>query len=242
MSKLFLVMPAYNEADNIEKTVRQWCPVVKKLADDGVEARLVVANDGSKDATLSLLQGLTEECPQLIPLDKANGGHGETLLFLYRYAMENGAEYVFQTDSDGQTSPDEFWPMWERREDFDFQIGHRKGRQDGVGRVFVASILKFIVWLMFGVKVKDANTPFRLMHAEKLKPILEVMPRDFFLCNVAIAAIAVKWNYKIGWQPISFKPRQGGVNSVNWKKIVRIGWSAWGDFNRMNKNLKKKNV
>lgn len=234
MNKIYFVMPAYNEAANIEETVRQWYPIVET---SGKDCRLVIANDGSKDDTFKILQSLQETYPQLIPLDKPNSGHGATVLYLYRYAIESGADYVFQTDSDGQTDPTEFLQMYENREKYDFQIGHRIDRQDGSSRVFVTRVLRAIVWLMFREWVVDANTPFRLMSSDKLKPIMDVIPHDYFLCNVAISAIAVKWKYQIKWYPITFKPRQGGVNSINFRRIVKIGWKAIGDFRKINKSL-----
>ena len=234
MNKIYFVMPAYNEAANIEETVRQWYPIVEK---SGKDCRLVIANDGSKDDTFKILQSLQETYPQLIPLDKPNSGHGATVLYLYRYAIESGADYVFQTDSDGQTDPTEFLQMYENREKYDFQIGHRIDRQDGSSRVFVTRVLRAIVWLMFREWVVDANTPFRLMRSDKLKPIMDVIPHDYFLCNVAISAIAVKWKYQIKWYPITFKPRQGGVNSINIRRIIKIGWKAIGDFRKINKSL-----
>lgn len=237
MEKVYLVMPAYNEAKNIEETIRQWYPVVVKLSEGG-DARLVIANDGSKDDTYAIMQGLKERYPLLEPLDKPNSGHGATVLYLYRYAISQGADYVFQTDSDGQTCPDEFWQMWDNRKRYDFQIGVRKGRQDGANRVFVSKTLRLVVWLMFHEWVTDANTPFRFMRANKLQRIMDVIPHDYFLCNVAISAIAKKWDYKIGWYPITFRPRQGGVNSINMKRIMKIGWKALGDFRTINRNLK----
>ena len=239
MSKIYFVMPAYNEAENIEETILQWYPVIEQLSKKGVDSKLVIANDGSKDDTFTIMKGLKGKYPLFEPLDKPNSGHGATVLYLYRYAIDKGANYVFQTDSDGQTNPEEFWQMWDNREKYDFQIGNRKGRQDGGNRVFVTKTLRLVVWLMFHEWVTDANTPFRLMKSEKLKPIMDMIPHDYFLCNVAISAIAVKWNYKIGWYNITFKPRQGGVNSINMKRIFKIGWKALGDFRIINKNLKK---
>lgn len=237
MDKIYFVMPAYNEAENIEDTIKQWYPVVDKLSKDGVDSKLCIANDGSKDNTFAIMSSLKERYPLFEPLDKPNSGHGATVLYLYRHAINHGADYVFQTDSDGQTNPEEFWQMWDNREKYDFQIGHRLGRQDGGSRVFVTKTLRLVVWLMFHEWVTDANTPFRLMRTEKLKPIMDVIPQDYFLCNVAISAIAVKWNYKIGWYKITFKPRQGGVNSINMKRIFKIGWKALGDFRKINSNL-----
>ena len=94
-----------------------------------------------------------------------------------------------------------------------------------------------VVWLMFHVWVTDANTPFRLMRTDKLQRIMDVIPADYGLCNVAISAITTKWNYRIGWHNITFKPRQGGVNSINMRRIFRIGWKALSDFREINRNL-----
>ena len=67
--------------------------------------------------------------------NKPNGGHGATVLYGYKYALKNGADYIFQTDSDGQTLPEEFEPFWKRRQKYDMVIGWRKDRQDGISRV-----------------------------------------------------------------------------------------------------------
>ena len=189
---LYIVMPAYNEEANIEDVIRQWHPVAERINEEGNEAHLVIANDGSKDNTFAIMQQLQSKYQYLLPLDKVNSGHGATVLYLYRYAIGNGANYVFQTDSDGQTMPDEFWQMWEHRHEYDFQIGTRGGRQDGFSRIVVTKTLRLVVWLMFHVWVKDANTPFRLMKAERLNEIMKCIPEDFFLSNVAISAVAVK--------------------------------------------------
>ncbi|MFR5150156.1 MAG: glycosyltransferase [Ruminococcus sp.] len=78
--------------------------VVERHNDAG-KSRLVIINDGSKDNTYELLQKCAATRPLLIPLDKPNGGHGPTVLYGYRYAIRQKADYIFQTDSDGQTNP-----------------------------------------------------------------------------------------------------------------------------------------
>ena len=72
------------------------------------------------------------------------------------------------------------------------------------------------------------------MRADKLHDTMKVIPENYDLCNVAISAIATKWHYKIGWYKITFRPRQGGVNSINMKRIFRIGWKALSDFRKIN--------
>ena len=63
MDKIYIVMPAYNEAENIEDTIEQWYPVVEKMSRDGVDATLCIANDGSRDNTFAIMDGLKEKYP-----------------------------------------------------------------------------------------------------------------------------------------------------------------------------------
>ncbi|MDR1878405.1 MAG: glycosyltransferase family 2 protein [Bacteroidales bacterium] len=233
-NKLYIVMPAYNEEENIRSVVEQWHPIVEKT---GNGSRLVIFNDGSKDNTYQRMKELKKEYPYFVAETKPNSGHGSTCLYAYRYALQQGADYVFQTDSDGQTVPDEFWTLWEQRENYDFLIGSRKQRQDGFSRIVVTKVLQLIVKLIFGVWVKDANTPFRLMKQECLANYLTIIPADFFLSNVVITTIAVKKKQKLFWTPITFKPRQKGTNSINLKRIIKIGFKAIGDFRTINKRL-----
>jgi glycosyltransferase involved in cell wall biosynthesis len=235
MDKLYIVIPAYNEQDNIEDVVKDWYPVVEKR---GEESRLVIIDDGSKDVTYAKLQELAKDRPQLTPIHKENGGHGATVLFGYRYAIDNGADYIFQTDSDGQTLPSEFDEFWNQREEYDMVIGHRKGRQDGFSRVVVTKVLKAVCLLCFHVNVQDANTPFRLMKKESLQKEIGLIPQDYNLSNVVVSVLFIKKGYKVKYLPITFRPRQGGVNSINLKKIAKIGQKAVKDFIQINKIIK----
>ena len=65
-----------------------------------------------------------EKYPQLIALTKNNEGHGATVQYGYRYAIEEGADYIFQTDSDGQTLPEEFPKFWRHRNRAAMVIGN----------------------------------------------------------------------------------------------------------------------
>ena len=235
MDKLYIVIPAYNEEANIEQVIRDWYSVVEKV---GGESRLVIIDDGSKDSTFARMEALAKELPMFIPVTKRNQGHGATVLYGYHYALKAGADYVFQTDSDGQTLPKEFWDFWQKRADYAMVIGHRKGRQDGFSRVFVTKTLKLVCRLCFHVTVTDANTPFRLMEAKTLKENLGIVPKDFNLSNVILSVIYAKKKQPVLYLPITFRPRQGGVNSINLKKIFKIGWQALKDFRTINRCMK----
>lgn len=236
-AKVFIVMPAYNEEANLPSVAGEWYAVVARLMDEGFDAILVIANDGSTDATSSVLHGLAESRPGLLVLDKANSGHGATLHYLYEYALAEGADYVFQTDSDGQTLATEFALLWACRDEYDMQTGLRNKRGDGMSRRFVAKVLKAVVRLTFGISVPDANTPFRLFKAGALRRIMDIIPADFFLTNAAASAIAVKLGLRTRWVPITFLPRRGGTNTINLSGIFKIGLSAIRDFRKINRAL-----
>ena len=237
MEKLYIVIPAYNEQDTIEAVAREWHPIAEKYGDD---SRLVIINDGSRDNTLSILRELEKELPRLIALDKPNGGHGATLLYGYEYALKEGADYIFQTDSDGQTLPSEFDPFWQSRNDNDAVIGYRNHRKDGFSRVIVTKTLKLVLRLIFGVKVTDANTPYRVMRRELLEKYIVDVPENFNLTNVLLTVFFIKGKEKVEFIPITFRPRQGGVNSINIPRITKIGIQALKDFRRINKIWKEK--
>lgn len=238
MNTLYIVMPAYNEEANIETTIKQWHPICERLNAEGNSAKLVIANDGSKDNTGEVLAKLKAKYPYLEPLDKPNGGHGATVLCLYHYAIDNGADYVFQTDSDGQTNPDEFYDFWSNRMIYTGQFGNRTERGDGQQRAFVEKVVCLLVRLFFHVQLPDANAPFRLMQTETLKRYIDVMPKEYNLPNIILTMCFVKFGESVRFMPIMFKPRQGGVNSINMKRIFKIGWQALKDFRTIKKNLK----
>lgn len=233
---LFVVIPAYNEEQNIERCVDDWYPVIEKHNDLGT-SKLIIVNDGSKDHTYEKLQTLASSRSLLIPVTKENGGHGSAVLHGYRYAIENGAEWIFQTDSDGQTNPAEFEQFWEKRNEYDVIIGNRTVRGDGKDRKFVENVVCFLHRIIFGIKVADANAPFRLMKADLVRKYIRKLPQDFNLPNIMFTTYFVYFKESVLFLPISFKPRKVGKNSINLKKIINIGWKAIGDFYRLRRDI-----
>ena len=206
MDTLYIVIPAYNESENIKRTIEEWCPVVEKHNGGGA-SRLVIINDGSRDDTYEIASAECETHPLLTVLTKPNGGHGSTVLYGYRYALENGADYIFQTDSDGQTDPAEFEKFWQIREGYDAIFGNRTSRGDGFSRAVVEKVLCAVLWTYFHVSVPDANAPFRLMKASTLQKYIGLIPKDFNLSNVILSVIYAKKGCKVKYIPITFRPR-----------------------------------
>ena len=235
MDSIYIVMPAYNEEKNIEAVVRQWYPV---LEGKSRKSRLVIADSGSTDATHDILAELQTEFVQLEVLDNTEKQHGPKVLALYKYAIENNIDYIFQTDSDGQTNPDEFDEFWQSRKRYDGVFGNRTAREDGKARTFVEHVVCFLLKVYFGVNVPDANAPFRLMNTDVVKKYLHKLPSDYNLPNIMITTYYAYYKEKMIFKKISFKSRQGGVNSINIPKIVKIGWKALGDFRELKKEMK----
>lgn len=231
---VYIVIPAYNESDNIKNVINDWYPVVDKIGND---SRLLIIDDGSKDDTYQIAKAEMITHPLLQVMTKPNSGHGSTVLFGYRQALSQKPDYIFQTDSDGQTLSSEFWAFWDARSNFDIQIGARTKRQDGFSRIVVTKTLKLIVKLFFHVSIDDVNTPYRLMSYDSLNHNITLVPNDYFLSNVLLSVIYKKKNMRMRFIPITFRPRQGGVNSINIKRIVGIGITSVKDFILLNKQL-----
>ena len=232
---LYIIIPAYNESKNIEQCVNDWYPIVESLGN--IESRLVIIDDGSTDDTYDILKKLSEGRPLLTLLTKKNGGHGSTVLHGYRYAINNNADYIFQTDSDGQTNPEEFKQFWELRKKYDVIIGNRVARGDGKGRKFIEKTVCVLLRIIFGVKVSDANAPFRLMKKELVEKYINKLPEDFNIPNIMFTTYFVYNKEHIKFIPITFKPRQQGTSSINIRKIIIIGWKAIGDFYKLKKEI-----
>lgn len=235
---LYIVMPAYNEEVNIKNTIDEWYPIVERHNENG-KSRLVVIDDGSKDKTLTVIEKYTESHPYLVTLTKPNGGHGSTILYGYQYAIESNADYIFQTDSDGQTSPDEFENFWKEIDKYDAILGNRTVRGDGKDRKFVENVVCFLVRLVFGVKVKDANAPFRLMKSSLVAKYINKLPKNFNLPNIMFTTYFLYFHEKVKFVEISFKPRQGGTNSINIRKIFKMGYKAIFDFIKLKREINR---
>ena len=236
MDSLYIVMPAYNEEANILRVIDSWYGI---LEDKGPDSRLVVADSGSTDATHNILLKFKESHSRFEILDTSDKQHGPKVIALYDYAIKNGADYIFQTDSDGQTNPKEFADFWNDRKNYDGIFGNRTVRGDGKSRAFVEKVVCFLLKLYFKVKVPDANAPFRLMKTSVVKKYLYKLDKDYNLPNIMMTTYFSYYNEKTDFKVISFKPRKAGKNSVNIPRIIKIGWKALGDFRRLKKDMKK---
>lgn len=233
---LYIVMPTYNEEANIRNVVKEWYPIL----DNGDEkSRMVISDGGSKDHTLEILYELQKEYPKLVVIPKPGTDHGTKVILLYKYAIENKADWIFQTDSDGQTVPSEFAEFWKLRKSYDIVMGNRVKRGDGAGRKAVENVLRVYLKIFFGKFVPDANAPFRLMKADIVNKYIGLMPDDFNLPNAILAACFARYEKNVIYRVVTFQPRQGGKNYMNVKRIFKIGADSVRNFAQIKKNLKE---
>lgn len=232
---LYIVLPAYNEEENIRKVVVEWYPHIADKSDD---SKMVIADGGSKDNTLNILYELQKEYPKLEVFSKPNTDHGTKVIFLYDYAIKSGADYIFQTDSDRQTDPAEFPQFWASRDQFDAVIGNRTKRGDGYGRKFVEDVLRLLLFIYFNAKTPDSGAPFRLMRTSLVKKYLYLMPSDYNLPNAFLTACFARDKENVKYIPITFKNRQGGKNYIDIGKIFKIGLQSLKNFFMLRKRLR----
>lgn len=210
--ELMVVMPAFNEEGAVRRVVREWF----RELDDWTERFVFLAiDDGSRDGTAAVLRGLSAELgPRLELVSRPNRGHGQSCLEGYRAACTRQVPWVLQIDSDGQCDPWYFHRFWRMRHDHDVIYGRRVARDDGFRRVVASQVLWLTLLACVGTRCVDANVPYRLMRTARLGPLVDAIPADFGLANVALAAL-LRWE---GWSqgvvPIRFRDRYAGTPSV----------------------------
>lgn len=217
---LTIVMPAFREAEIIEQSVRDWHEEVTSKIEG---AKIIVVDDCSPDGTGEILVRLTEEIPELQPsLQDVNRGHGPSVRIGLDLAQ---SEWVFQTDSDRQFVPSEFWNLWEARDDQDFVLGRRSTREDGWFRVLITNGVKVANLLIWGVWISDANCPFKLMRREPMQQVLRKIPPGAFIPMIHFSVLAHKMGFRIRNVTVTHLPRTGGTQSlkglVRWAGVVR---------------------
>ena len=226
---LSIVMPAYNEAEHIETCITEWYNTVI-AAVPGSE--LVVIDDCSRDDTFARLQALAGRLPSLRVMQAPrNLGHGPAL----RIGLEAcRGECVFQTDSDRQHVPDDFWTLWSRRNDADLLVGIRSDRADGTFRRVVSSIMRGVNLLVWQTWIPDANCPFKLIRRNVLQAVLPLIPSTSFIPMVMLCVVARRSGFRLLSIPVRHFPRTAGEQSLSGlMRWARVGPRCAGELIRL---------
>jgi len=210
--ELAIVMPAYNEAECISQVALSWLRVTEPMG-----ARLIIVDDGSTDKTGIILEQLAKAHPRLLIKHQKNAGHGAAVMSGYHAALALNPRFVFQTDSDDQFPPEEIHKLWEKRHEASLILGYRKERFDPWYRKTISRTLRWSIRLLFQVKIKDANIPFRLIQADALKMLLQQIPQTVFAPNIFLSVIAAKNKISVLTVPITHRERKTGqVSIIRW--------------------------
>ncbi len=161
---LSIVLPAYNEAENIDRSVKTLIDVSRSICD---KFEIIVVNDGSTDRTSSILNSIDSK-NLVIVNHKNNLGYGEALKSGIRSTMY---DYIFITDSDLQFDANELCEFIKFIPEYDAVVGYRYKRNDPIIRLINAWIWNKINKLLFGLNYKDIDCAFKLFKASKLKNI-----------------------------------------------------------------------
>jgi glycosyltransferase involved in cell wall biosynthesis len=231
--ELMVVIPVYNEEQNIRSVIEEWLPVFSAATS---RFEVVLINDGSRDATAGIIAEMAARSEgKLRAVTQANAGHGRACRTGYELTTAANPDWVLQIDSDGQCDPQYFPKFWELREEADCIFGQRVRRDDGMGRAAISAVCRFAVSLITGRAVSDPNVPYRLIRTPVLRQALKRIPPGFDLQNVALSFVlsrapGLRW----ARVPIHFRARHAGKSSINYRQIIRMGLKMLRELRRLN--------
>lgn len=211
--KVLVIIPAYNEAENIVRVVRQ-------MMEQAPQYDYLVVNDGSTDDTLALCK---REGFQYIDLP-INMGIGGAVQAGYIYARKNRYDIAVQMDGDGQHDITYLERMIAPilAGEADVVIGSRflekEGFQSSAGRRAGINILSFLIWLTTGRRIKDVTSGYRAVNRMFIRIYSEDYPMDYPEPEAIVAAIMHLGRVKE--IPVRMRAREGGTSSITFKKSI----------------------
>jgi glycosyltransferase involved in cell wall biosynthesis len=208
VTELSVVLPAFNEADNIERVVRD---CVTYLECSVPEYELLVVNDGSRDRTGDILNQLARELPRLRPQHHPqNRGYGAALRTGFDAADKR---FVFYMDGDGQFDINDLDTVLPLATDDDHIVtGYRIERRDPFIRRLNAKLFGgWLVRAMLGVRVRDLNCAFKLIPKKILDAI--TLESTGALINAELYGRAVRRGFGIKEVGVHHYPRSAGVQT-----------------------------
>jgi len=211
--KCLIIIPAYNESENIEK-------VINNLTENYPQYDYVIVNDGSTDDTKEICR---RNHYQVLTLS-VNMGIGGAVQTGYRYAVENHYDVAVQIDGDGQHDVAYLDGMLRLMEEeaADIVIGSRFMEKEGFQSSHVRRIgirfLSILGWILTGVRVKDVTSGYRLVNRKFIRIFAEDYPADYPEPEALV--IAAVYGGKIREYPVVMRERERGTSSITPLKSV----------------------
>jgi glycosyltransferase involved in cell wall biosynthesis len=227
MASISLVLPAYNEAENIEPLVAEAIPALEAAtaasgdgAGTGGDFEIIVVDDGSADDTAGVTRQLMKTVPQLrlVP-HAANQGFGAAVFSGFTNAEK---DWIFYTDADRQFvlgELEQFVPLMDKA---DLIAGYRAPRRDPFMRVLYGKGWSTLCTVVFGYTVRDVDCGFKLFRKEIIEHLAPDIASRGATFSIEWLVRAKRAGYRFVELPVTHQPRVAGSQTgANLDVIVR---------------------
>ena len=231
MDRKAVIIPTYNEKENIEKIIR----AVFGLAGD---YHILVIEDGSPDGTAQIVKRLQEEFLGKLHMIERKGklGLGTAYITGFKWAIEHGYDYIFEMDADFSHNPNDLPRLYEAcaKEGADLAIGSRYCNGISVinwpiGRVIMSYYASVYVRTVLGMKVYDTTAGFKCYTRKVLETIdLDKVKMKGYGFQIEMKYSTYKLGFKIKEVPIIFVDRTEGTSKMNSGIFGEAFWGVLG--------------
>lgn len=225
-----VIIPTYNEKDNIE-------PMVRKVLSLNGGFHLLIIDDGSPDGTASMVKKLQNEFNGTLHLIERSGkqGLGTAYISGFKWALEKNYKYIFEMDADFSHNPDDLLRLYEACVNgADLAIGSRYIKGVNVvnwpiGRVLMSYFASKYVRMVTGMKIMDTTAGFKCYRDEVLKAIdLDEIRLKGYGFQIEMKFTAWKLGFNIVEVPIVFTERREGVSKMSGGIFNEALWGILG--------------
>lgn len=216
---LGLSIPLYNEADSLDHTTRDLLAAL-----DGIEATVVLVDNGSRDDTPRLVEALCRAHPPLQAAHLAdNAGYGGGILAGVRalLALPSPPAVIGWMWGDNQIDPAILPALYAHcRRGAALAKARRTVRQDGLQRRLITAGYALTMRHLMGAATPDVNGCPKLFRREVLEQ-LDLSSEDWFLDAEAILKLEAR-GLPVAWEEATMRPRRGGRSKVNWRTVAEF--------------------
>ena len=228
---LSVVLPAYNESENIKKTIEN---CVFYLEENVLDYEVIVVNDGSSDDTKKIVEEISHLNFKIVLVNhEINKGYGSAL----KSGFDNAkSEYIFFMDSDGQFDISDLDKLLTLVSPEYIVIGYRENRADSFIRSLNAWMYGLYIYLMFGLKVKDMDCAFKIFPNKAYRDIKPIKSGGALFTSEFLIKLK-RAGYIIKEVPVSHFPRRFGTQTgANIRVIIRMFKESWKLRNELRGN------
>jgi glycosyltransferase involved in cell wall biosynthesis len=215
IQEISLFLPAFNEEQNIKKTVVDAVKVLNKVAE---KWEIIIINDGSKDRTLEISRDLEGKDKRIRVINhEVNKGYGEALktgLYASKY------KWITTIDSDGQFDFSEILKLYNKSESADVIWGYRLNRRDSLMRKINGFAWTMLSNFLFGFNVHDVDCGFKLIKKDVLDKIGKLQSTRGGMISPEILARVKKADFKIAQVSVHHYPRKVGKQTGADLKVI----------------------